>query len=289
MPLAVSPDFTVQPGLFKPDDARLRELKERLLKEDFAAWEEGAAVPDGPLPRPTRPLALPMLEWCRVEAEAAHAGGGVTAPAFHIGKFPVTNEQFQVFVDTPDGYDDEHWWNFSEDARRHRALHPESPKLVFPGPKRPRVMVSWFDALAFCRWLSTKTGLSIFLPTTSQWIRAAQGNRTTHYPWGNESDTSRCNTLESHILETTDVDRYPSGVSPVGAYDMSGNVWEWSFTKYDGDDATDARGVEERREHGGSWHFKLVDAARISILSAKSPPGHYDDNIGFRLACFSLL
>jgi formylglycine-generating enzyme required for sulfatase activity len=213
----------------------------------------------------------------------------IPAHSFHIGKFPVTNEQYQCFIDSPDGYVNDHWWNFSEHARKYRSVPREPIASYFQrGPKRPRVMVCWYDALAFCRWLSIRMGVSIFLPTTAQWMRAAQGDEPRHFPWGDEPDKTRCNTLESGILETTDVDRHPSGASPFGAYDMSGNVWEWSFTKYEDNDATDAGGNDERREHGGSWHFTMVDGARISILSAKCRPDKGDDNIGFRLICYPL-
>jgi formylglycine-generating enzyme required for sulfatase activity len=272
--------------VYAHDDVRLHGLTKFLLDKDYAASEKGVAVPDGPLPLRAERFTLPMLEWCQVTAGAKRTGGvDTSAQTFLIGKFPVTNEQFQAFLDPPDGYADEHWWNFSEHARDYRALHPQPPPLVFEGPKRPRVTVCWYDAVAFCRWLSWKTGLSIFLPTTAQWLRAAQGDEPRQYPWGNEPDVSRCNTRESGILETTNVDRYPSGLSPCGACDMSGNVWEWTFTKYGSDDATDARGNDERREHGGSWRFELTEA-RISMLTAKSPPGRYDNNIGFRLACY---
>ncbi|MBV8859050.1 MAG: SUMF1/EgtB/PvdO family nonheme iron enzyme [Acidobacteria bacterium] len=288
-PYEVSAGEAVRPGLYRRNDARLFGLADWLLKEDYAAWEEAdVAVPDGPLPRPATPFTLPLLEWCHVAAGAARVGGvEVPAPPFHIGKYPVTNEQFQAFIDSPDGYVDEHWWNFSEAARLYRKSNPRPRELGdFEGGKRPRVFVSWFEAVAFCRWLSVKSGLSVFLPTSEQWTRAARGDKSWRYPWGDQADASRCNTEESGNVGTTEVDRYPDGKSPCGAYDMSGNVWEWSFTRHEDNDASDASGDFKRRERGGSWNFNL-NMARISVVTTKETPGHDDDNIGFRLACYS--
>ena len=93
-------------------------------------------------------------------------------PAFAITKYPVTNKQYAEYVKATGrvpGY-----WSDSD----------------FNNPMQPIVGVSWHDAIAFCEWLSEKSGLKIILPTEQQWQRAAQGDDGRVYPWGNEWDSS---------------------------------------------------------------------------------------------------
>lgn len=90
-------------------------------------------------------------------------------------------------------------------------------------------------------------------------------------PWGDEFDKEKCNTAESGIGKTTRVTRYPNGISPDGCYDMAGNVWEWTASKYD-------EGTMVLR--GGSWSDVRNDArcaGRNRYISCDRV-----DNIGFR-------
>ena len=122
--------------------------------------------------------------------------------------------------------------NFSTEACEWHKGHPKPLESKFTDKKElPRGYVCWYEATAFCLWLSAKTGHKIGLPTEQQWQRAAQGNTTYRYPWGNKFDKTLCNTSESGIKATTPVGQYPQGVSPFGVYDMAGNVWEWCSTK----------------------------------------------------------
>jgi formylglycine-generating enzyme required for sulfatase activity len=143
--------------------------------------------------------------------------------------------------------------------------------LTFKGDERPREMVNWYDAMAFCQWLSTRLSKKITLPTDAQWVRAAQGDDKRKFPWGDEFEKERCNTRESDIKLTNLVMRYDSGVSPYGVYDMAGNVWEWCLEE-DGN---------KRLVHGGSFispYQRAENEFRYYLLS-----NSYHSTIGFRV------
>lgn len=90
------------------------------------------------------------------------------------------------------------------------------------------VNVSWWDALAYCRWLAELTGKPYRLPTEAQWEKAARGADGRVYPWGNKWDSQKCNTREGHKRGTTSVGAHsPAGDSPYGCADMVGNILEW--------------------------------------------------------------
>ncbi|MCA9875681.1 MAG: SUMF1/EgtB/PvdO family nonheme iron enzyme, partial [Anaerolineales bacterium] len=137
----------------------------------------------------------------------------VSLPAYAIARVPITNVQYELFVKAAKHRPPNHW----EENRVPKGLE-----------SHPVVNVSWYDAIAYCQWLSEVTGKTITLPNEAEWEKAARGEKDAReYPWGNTFDRLRCNSYELGINGTTPVGIFPDGASPYGVLDMSGNVWEW--------------------------------------------------------------
>jgi formylglycine-generating enzyme required for sulfatase activity len=206
-----------------------------------------------------QPSGLPDIAWCKVPAgEFIYQDSArLTLPTFLIAKYPVTYEQFQAFVDAPDGFYNKKWW----EGLTKRETRPGEQAFKFAN--HPRENVNWYDAVAFCRWLSAKLGYRVRLPTEQEWEKAARGSDGRLYPWGNDYasgyanvDESKYGNIGSFYLERTSaVGSYPHGASPYGMLDASGNVWEWTLADREEDERPDGRsGSEERRVvRGGSW------------------------------------
>ena len=142
---------------------------------------------------------------------------------FYIGKYPVTNAQYEVFVRATGHEEPRHWT---------RLLR--KPKVPSGKENHPVVWVSWHDAVAFCQWLSRETGKPFRLPTEAEWEKAARGTDGRKYPWGNRFDKTKLNSREGEPGDTTPVGQYSlDGDSPYGCADMSGNVWEWCADWFD--------------------------------------------------------
>ncbi len=228
------------------------------------------------------PVKLPLLEWCEIPAgQVVIEGQTYSVPAFQISKYPVTNAQYAAFINHPFGYADPVWWAYSPEAQAWRAENPQAAPGAFTGDKRPRENVSWYEAVAFCRWLAYMIGEHVTLPTEQQWQWAAQGNTAREYPWDGPFDANKCNTKESGIGQTTDVDRYPDGASPFGVMDMAGNVWEWCLNEYENPENTGLGGDARRVLRGGAW-YDLRDFARAAYRDDPLPRDrlYYD---GFRV------
>jgi len=134
----------------------------------------------------------------------------VNLPAYRIGQYPVTSEQFAEFV---------------------RQTGRVMPELGWPGQSPaeatlhlPVTGVSWTHALAYCEWLSQQTGRPYALPNEAEWERAARYTDGRLYPWGNAWLEGRANADPDHI---TAVNAYPPQTVE-GCYDMVGNAREWT-------------------------------------------------------------
>ena len=251
-----------------------------------------ATITSAPEPEPfVSDFELPWLEWCAVpegvvELATKTEDGRANmvqrkVAAFQMSRYPVTNAQYQVFVDDPDGYTNPVWWQFSQAATTWHTENPEVHPVTFSGDERPRERINWYEAVAFCNWLSAKLNVHITLPTDLQWIRAARGDDQRKYPWGDNFDQDFCNTRESDIKMTTEVMDYDGGVSPFGVYDMAGNTWEWCLDatrpETDGDENSDGK----RLVHGGSF---ISPYTRAEIMFRYYlVPQSFHSSIGFRI------
>jgi formylglycine-generating enzyme required for sulfatase activity len=157
---------------------------------------------------------------------------------------------------------------------------------VLASPARPVVGVNWHEASAYCAWLSAVSGQNFRLPAEMEWEKAARGLDGRAYPWGEKFDPAKCNSVESQIYTTTPVGLYPNGVSPMGVWETSGNIWEWCadwYGAFPGQpvDLIAQYGEKFRVVRGGSF-LDLRWYARCAYRSRYGPAG-FDPDLGFRV------
>jgi hypothetical protein len=202
-----------------------------------------------------------------------------------MARYPVTNAQYARFVDDG-GYHNQAWW--SEPGWRWRNGKPryDGQRLDHPdfwddatwnGRDCPVVGVTWYEAEAYCGWLSSYTGRAHRLPRSWEWQRAAQGVESFAYPWGQSWKYEVCNTEEAGIQRTSPVGNFsPHGDSPIGCADMSGNVWEWCLDGPAGPEGS-------RVLRGGAWDSNRNSARCTAHFQYHPANGH--TTIGFRVVC----
>jgi formylglycine-generating enzyme required for sulfatase activity len=199
----------------------------------------------------------PDIEWIKIPSGVFtyQQGESRTLPTFYIARHPVTYGQFQAFVDAPNGYGNDAWW----DSLPVRQTVVGQQAFAFNN--HPRENVSWSDAVAYCRWLGATLGYPVRLPTDAEWEKAARSTDGRQFPWGdvyfagaaNLNETSESET-GSYLFQTTAVGLYPQGASPYGVLDMAGNVWEWCLSLYDNPDSNSLDEMNTRILRGGSWY-----------------------------------
>jgi formylglycine-generating enzyme required for sulfatase activity len=169
-------------------------------------------------------------------------------------------------------------------------------------PAQPVVGVCWYEARAYCNWLSAQTGLTIHLPTEVEWEAAAAGESGSVYPWGLDFDRMKANTYELGLMRTTPVGVFPDGDTPTGLCDMAGNVVEWTsslgrvldgdelieegfvypYEPTDGREDPTAASIISRIAKGGMTTYGRM-AAR-NVFRGEASPATRAHNNGFRLA-----
>ncbi|MDS4032043.1 MAG: SUMF1/EgtB/PvdO family nonheme iron enzyme [Candidatus Contendobacter sp.] len=159
---------------------------------------------------------------------------------------------------------------------------------AFNNPAQPVVGICWFEARAYCAWLSAQTGQSFRLPTEAEREAAARGAAGRRYAYGDAFDASRCNAFETHVRRTTPVGVFPGGETPDGLIDMTGNTWDWTgsldqpYPYLAADGREDPAGDARRVVRGGAWFF-LQSVARAASRYF-SAPDYRLFSLGFRLA-----
>jgi formylglycine-generating enzyme required for sulfatase activity len=245
----------------------------------------------------------------------------VSVKSFYIAKYELTVKEYKQFINDASA-------SYFSGKRDHKmpdepnadwyAEHPDTKKF-YPLPTHPwwgwvddmpMQRISWYDAVAYCNWLSDKEGLQkcyvenedggidldrtkngYRLPTEAEWEFAARG--------GNKSK----NTIFAGSANAADVCWYddtsqlkgPQKVgskkpNELGIYDMSGNVWEWCsdyydkayYTKSPQADPFNSVPSSYRVLRGGSWHYQVEHA---TVTSRDGPePAFTNFNYGIRLA-----
>jgi iron(II)-dependent oxidoreductase len=210
---------------------------------DPAYRPHDVAVPGGTFllgARPDEPFVFDNEKW-------AHP---VTVPPFWIASTPVTNAEFQAFVDDGGYRRRELWGRRGWDWRRREGVqHPlfwvrggdgrwyerQFGEIVPLAPWHPVVHVNWYEAQAYCGWAGRR------LPSEAEWEMAATlepaTGRKRCFPWGDEAPTPERASLDFRAGGTIDVRALPEGDSPLGCRQMIGNVWEWvedTFEAYPG-------------------------------------------------------
>jgi gamma-glutamyl hercynylcysteine S-oxide synthase len=207
---------------------------------------------------------------------------------FRIDKFPVTNEQYAEFIaaggyQTRSLWSEEGWawkeenriehplyWSLAEDRNRgeESMIRWRVRELFEMGElqrNHPVSGVSWHEAESFARFAGKR------LPTEAEWEKAASWNPRTRtrsrFSWGDELPDRQKANFANHQWGTTPVDAFPAGQSAYGCFDMTGNVWEWTSTVFDGYAEFKAFPYREYSElwfdtdhrvlKGGSWATRL--------------------------------
>ena len=196
----------------------------------------------------------------------------VTISPFYIGKYPITQAQWQKIASLP---------------KINIDLNPKPSH--FQSANLPVEKISWLDAQEFCARLGEHTGKMYRLPSESEWEYACRAKTTTPFYFGETINTDVVNHNKKY-KQTTDVGEFPP--NNFGLYNMHGNVWEWcedswhrDYTNAPNDGSAWTGNDSKRILRGGSWLQEAGNcrcAYRNYIVAGGSNYGS-----GFRVACSS--
>ncbi len=206
-----------------------------------------------------------------VDERPAHR---INLPLYFIDTYKVTNKDYRKFV---------------QDTGRRPPVDWQNGQYPPGKDRHPVVNIRWEDANAYCLWAGKR------LPTEAQWEKAARGADGLIYPWGNEFDEKRAN-VNNQVGNTTEVGHYENGRSPYGAYDMIGNVWEWTadwYQPYPGNTyVSDQFGEKAKVLRGNSWaglgHFPPAIFNEVKAHNSRASfriymaPDTLVNDVGFR-------
>ncbi|HEV3418536.1 MAG TPA: formylglycine-generating enzyme family protein [Pirellulales bacterium] len=300
----------------KPEDENLSSLVEQMLAdgrfalllrpqiagnlapEMLAAAQadldrQMALVPDGEVQlEPNRLSAAAELD----VAEEALERVTIHVAATFLDRTPVTNRQFQAFV-SAGGYEQMAIWDpviwpamldFVDSTRRPGPRYWIDGRCSPGKEDHPVIGICWYEAAAYARWIGRR------LPTDAEWVKAASWpvsiSPNTYvqrkYPWGNTMERQRANLWGSGPGGTAPVNEFASGVSVGGAYQLIGNVWEWTADNFLWIVAASENNTNQpllKTIRGGAFDTYFDNQATSQFASGESPLGR-KHNIGFRCA-----
>jgi sulfatase modifying factor 1 len=162
---------------------------------------------------------------------------------YYIAKYEIRNDEYNEFV-ADSGYCDltlwsEDGWKYIQSENRIRPVgwiesdEPWANCSLSNTPDRPINNITWYEAEAYCNWLSRKTGENYSLPTEAQWERAARGPDPGRiFPWGNKDDSGKYNSV-LFSKKLYPVGSFNHDKSYEGCYDMAGSLIEFCSDWYD--------------------------------------------------------
>ncbi|NEQ11630.1 MAG: formylglycine-generating enzyme family protein [Moorea sp. SIO4E2] len=212
----------------------------------------------------------------------------VTVKSFFMGKYPVTQAQWQAVAALP---------------QVNTELEPDPS--YFKGKDRPVEEVSWYDAVEFCERLSQQSKRPYRLPSEAEWEYACRAGTTTPFHFGETITTDLANYNGNYTYGYGAKEKYAQETTPVGSfgvandfglYDMHGNVWEWCadhwHSNYEGA-PTDGSAWEYNNDNdnkrrllrGGSWDYVPEYCRSGSRYNYNPALRHLNGYIGFRVVC----
>ena len=282
--------------------SRLRGMARQLVDEDRYAFvllnEAAADIADADakpawdalsagtalVPGGSVPVAL---------ADGSHAV--VDVPGFYLDRYPVTNRQFQRFVDSG-GYDNLEIWpqevwpslmKFSDRTRKPGPRFWENGKAPAGRADHPVVGVCWYEAAAYAAWVGKRLAAAAEWQKAGGWPEQLSGGACNRFPWGNVYEPTRSNLWSAGVGHTVPVTDCPRGATPNGIHQMTGNVWEWLYDPLDaipcgpGEAFVALRPM--RRIVGGAFDTYFPGEATCQFVTGQ-PQLDRRENIGFRCA-----
>ena len=282
---------------------RRREIGDRLAV--IGDIRPGTGVSEG----------VPDLDWVpvsgiteKIDFEDQNGGvyGNFAVRHFFISRYQVTSRQFDAFINATDGFENPDWWQDMPDEFMQQSIKTERTRAG----NNPRDSVSWYQCVAFSRWLDfhlrgqefsspitgsiiVGDGFEVRLPTEWEWQWACQnGEEKLRYPWGNVWESSLANTAEAGLGRAVAVGMYPHGVNKLGVCDLGGNLTDWCINDYEDVSNINVYNNEESKViRGGSFYHPPSMAT--SLYRRRILPTNAFSNFGFRVVVgqvfFSLL
>lgn len=255
-------------SLTTPIPTAINNLADRLPANQFVL------IKGGNITLGRRPGPCDYFPGCEFD-EAAGPAHKEDLAAYYLGKFEVTNEEYQKFV-----------------SEEHYQPPTDWIDNKFPKGKAkvPVTNISWEDANNYCQWLAKKEGIPYRLATESEWEYAARGNTEDSFPWGNNWNNTFANVSskkrDRSVLPINIAPNNSTDLSPMGVYAMAGNAREWTASDvkvYPNSHYVNTESDAQCKVIRGS-SFKTEELAALTTYrSWDFPTSRYID-LGFRLA-----